>query len=303
MGLVLRKHRLTKIAQPLGRPRVRLAALEREVQERLQAILERQAQALGVEVEELVGRLGPDRLDDLLTLLDWEGAWEEPLRRELARITGQVVAIAGQAEVDRLGLSLAFDLDNPRALQHAREYIPELVREVTDSTREAIRDRMAAGFEEGRTARQIGRQIRDVVGLTSRQAAAVGSLRTTLEERGLPAAQVDRQVERMHQRQIRQRALLISRTETIRAFNTGQQAAWEQSASEGHIDAAAAKRFWISSKPVTQGGRTCEVCDAIAAHNSQGVGLSEPFRLPTGGTIDMPPAHPACRCSVGVRFS
>lgn len=305
MGLVLRRHRVGKIAMPIGGPPPRLATLERALREKLDAILEKQAKALGIEVETFLRRFGVDRLDDLLERIDWETAWEEPLRRDLARITREVIVTAGSAELERMGIQreLSFALDSPRALQHAREYIPALVREVTDSTREAIRDRMARGFEEWKVPRKIAQEVRDVVGLTSRQASAVTSLRETLEARGLPASQVDRQVERMHQRQIRQRSMLIARTETIRAYNTGQQAAWESAATEGLIDAEEARRFWMASTPVSAGGRTCEICDGIARHNAKGVGLNEPFQLPTGGTIDMPPSHPGCRCSVGLRFS
>lgn len=292
-------------ARPIGRPRVSLASLEREVRRHVEAILRERAHALGLELEELIRRLGEDRIEDILDRLPWEGAWEEPLRRELALVTRQVLITAAELELGRIGgarIEIAFDTLNPRAMQHAREYIPELVREVTQETREAIRGAMERGFEEGRTARQIGRDIRGVIGLTERQTATVERFRETLEGRGLPAAEVERRVEREHARQIRRRAELIARTETIRAFNTGQQAAWEQAAGDGYIDAVVARRFWIASRPVSEGGRTCEICDAIARENARGVGLDEPFKLPGGGTIEMPPAHPACRCSVGMRF-
>lgn len=304
MGFVRQSERLAK-AMPTGRPRVRLSALEAEVRRRVEGILAAQAEALGLEAEELVRRLGVERIDDILDRLPWDRAWEEPLRRELAQVTRQVLVVAAQAELGRIGgarIEIAFDTLNPRALEHARDYIPELVREVTQETREAIRGAMARGFSEGRTARQVGRDIRGSIGLTQRQAETVERLRDTLEARGLAPDEVQRRVEREHARQIRRRAELIARTETIRAFNTGQQAAWEQAAGEGYVEVAAARRFWIASRPVTQGGRTCEVCDAIARENRGGVGLNEPFRLPTGGTIMMPPAHPACRCSVGLRF-
>lgn len=302
MGLRRRREWVVK-ATRIAPPRPRLATLEDEVRRRVQAILQRQAEVLGTDAEELVQRLGASRIDAILEELDWDGAWEEPLRRELARVTREVIVTAGDAELHRAGLAreLSFALDNPRMLRHGREYIPELVREITQETREALRDVLAAGYEEGRTARQIGRDIRGTVGLTRRQVASVLRLRASMQRRGVDEERIVAAVQREYQRQIRRRAELIARTETIRAYNTGQQAAWEQAAGDGFIDAAEAKRFWIASP--SSSGRTCDICEAIARENAQGIGLNEPFQLPGGGTIDMPPAHPACRCSVGMRFT
>lgn len=301
MGFV-RRSEVAK-AIPIGPPRPRLAVLEGEVRSKVEAILARQAEVLGLELEAFLERFGPARFDAILEELDWDTAWEGPLRRELARVTREVIVTAGNAELQRAGLhrELSFALDNPRMLQHGREYIPELVREVTQETRGAIRDVLATGYEEGRTARQIGRDIRGTVGLTRRQGAGILRLRAALQERGMAEPEILRSIQRERARQIRRRSELIARTETIRAYNEGQQGAWEQAAGDGYIDAAEARRFWIASPSST--GRTCEVCESIARENSRGVGLSEPFKLPTGGTIEMPPAHPACRCSVGLRFS
>lgn len=294
MGLV-RRSAVRKVALPIGRPPT-LDALEREARAKVQAILEKQAAVLGLEVEALVKRIGPGRLEVLLESIDWERAWEEGLRRELAGLTRDVLVRVATPEMVRLGVDVdaSFRLLNPQAMQHAREYVPDLVREVTRSTQEAIRARIEEGFGNGRTVQQIARDVRGVVGLTQHQMRPV----IALQAQGKDAA-----AEKLQARLIRQRAQMIANTETIRAFNQGMQTAWTTAAGEGLIDTAAARRFWNVAAPKSAGGRSCEICTEISLLNKSGVTLDAPFELPDGTSIMTPPAHPRCRCGVKMRFA
>ncbi|HEY0838993.1 MAG TPA: hypothetical protein VGD74_02285, partial [Vulgatibacter sp.] len=294
MGLV-RRSAVRKVALPIGRPPT-LEVLERETRAKVQAILERQAEVLGLEVETLIRRLGPGRLEVLLESVDWDKAWEADLRRELAGITRDALVRVAAPELSRLGLdpTASFRLLNPRAMEHARDYVPTLVREVTRTTQEAIRARIEGGFEGGRTVQQIARDVRGVVGLTQHQMRPVVALQ---------AAGKDKAAEKLQARLIRQRAQTIANTETIRAFNEGMQTAWTVAAGEGLIDTDAARRFWSVAAPKSAGGRACEICTEIALLNKLGVGLEQPFELPDGTSILTPPAHPRCRCGVKMRFA
>lgn len=291
---LIRRSAVRKVAMPIGRP-PRLQTLEREARKRVEEILAKQAKALGIEIETLVQRLGPGRLEVLLEEIDWEGAWEQPLVDEMRDLLRNQMVRVGTPELHRLGLDpqASFNLLNERALRHAQEYVPELVREVTDSTKDAIRARVAAGFEEGKTTRQIARQIRDVVGLTEHQMGPV----LALQAEGKDAAAT-----KLQERLIRQRAQMIADTETIRAFNEGQQQAWEAGAEEGFITPSEAKRFWVVAASRRVGGRACDICSEIAGMNNEGVGLNEGFTMPDGSTLMSPPAHPRCRCGVRLRF-
>ena len=66
-----------------------------------------------------------------------------------------------------------FARTNQRALEWARARSAQLVTEVNAATREAIREIIGLAFEEGLPPREAARLLRDVIGLHSRDAAAV----------------------------------------------------------------------------------------------------------------------------------
>jgi SPP1 gp7 family putative phage head morphogenesis protein len=88
------------------------------------------------------------------------------------------------------------------------------------------------------------------------------------------------------------RAELIARTETLRASNEGQQEAWLQAVDVGLLTGTE-NREWI----VTPDDRLCLICEPM---DGQTVALDEAFELEDGTKIDVPPAHPRCRCTMGI---
>jgi hypothetical protein len=204
----------------------------------------------------------------------------------------------------RAGLDLRFDLTNPRATEFARTRSSQLVTNITNDVREVIRGIIGDGFAEGRTTRQMAKEIRRVVGLTPRYATAVTNLRDRLEAKGLDADTIDAKAEKYSAKLLRLRAQTIARTETIRASNAGQRELWRQAASgeggssgfdEPLINGITARQIWI----VTADDRLCPICEAIPDMNSDGVPLGGMFETPDG-PVDAPPAHVACRCALAL---
>lgn len=85
-----------------------------------------------------------------------------------------------------------------------------------------------------------------------------------------------------------ERADTIARTETMRASNEGQQEAWNQAVDDGVLTGDE-KRVWIA----TDDELLCPICGDLADTE---VGLDEEF----DDGIDEPPAHPNCRCTMGL---
>lgn len=84
------------------------------------------------------------------------------------------------------------------------------------------------------------------------------------------------------------RALLISRTETMRASNQGQLLSWGQAVEEGLLTGREQKT-WI----VTDDERLCPECEEL---DGETVPLDEDF----SNGEDAPPAHVLCRCNLGL---
>lgn len=87
------------------------------------------------------------------------------------------------------------------------------------------------------------------------------------------------------------RAELIARTETMAASNEGQQEAWSQAVDDGLLTGNE-KQEWIT----TPDDRLCPICAPL---DGEQVGLNEYFDV-DGEQLDGPPAHPNCRCTVGL---
>lgn len=84
------------------------------------------------------------------------------------------------------------------------------------------------------------------------------------------------------------RAEMIASTETMRAANEGQQEAWSQAIDAGLLTGDE-QQEWIASDDEDE----CDDCDAL---DGETVGLDDAFSDGSDG----PPAHPNCRCTVGL---
>lgn len=207
------------------------------------------------------------------------------------------------------GDTFAFDQTNPQAVEWASHNAAVLVKDVTDETRAAIREIITLAFNEGIPPARAARMIRGVVGLTSRGATAVDNLRLRIEEHpgglvragnvpirvpedGMTSARLERTLQGYADRLTRQRALVIARTETLRASNEGQRQLWHQAVQAGLLSGHE-RREWIA----TPDERECPICEEL---DGKTAGLHEDFESASEGGIIGPPAHPNCRCTTGI---
>jgi len=245
---------------------------------------------------------------------------------EVARIlAGVAVELPDDLRRD-LEVLLSFDARLPAAERFAAEEAAALVVQVTESTRRALRADVLRAFEEGIPPRRLARQIRDRVGLTTRQAAAVrrfeaelasadpstirGSTRRRLDaatqdqiralaaEGRVPAARRRALVERYRFALLNRRAENIARTETIDAATAGQDTLWDEAMEREVLDRGRTRRHWV----VTPDDRLdIEICAPIPGLNPDGVKPGEPFETPVG-LVPRPTVHPGCRCALALTF-
>lgn len=234
----------------------------------------------------------------LATLLSsvWQDVGEARIQAELPGIISQIVDESTQAMIpfteEALApvvegeISIAFNSANPHTLAYIDQFVADEVRDVGNVTRQSIRDIVRSGFEESRTIPQMARDIRQFVGLTSKQHGAVLRYRQGLVEAGLKQDRINDLVQRRTARMLRQRTLNIARTESITAANAGQQEVWREARRQGLWNDARMRRFWLT----TPDDRLCSVCLQIPGMNPDGVRLDEPFQTPVGPR-DYPTVH------------
>lgn len=188
--------------------------------------------------------------------------------------------------------TMRFDLTNPAAVRAVDSEVANLVREITEESRGAIRDLVRQSIQGSFDVHQLARQVRGSIGLTSRYALAVDNYQQSLVDGGMPMGRAMTRAQAYADRLLRHRAETIARTEVIRATSAGQQAVWNDAQAEGLLPIDA-KRIWI----VTPDDRLCPICLAM---EGQIVGLQEPFQSADVGPVDYPPAHVSCRCATGI---
>lgn len=182
------------------------------------------------------------------------------------------------------GFGLRFDITNPRAVEFVQGRAAELVTRVTEETRLVLRNLIDRAFNEGIPPAKLARLIEQHIGLLPKHALAIENFRARLLADG--NKQVDTLVERYSKKLLRYRATNIARTEIMTASNRGQDELWRQRAAAGLLDLSTAKRVWIATDP-------CPICAAL---DGVEVGFNETFP----GGYEMPPAHPSCRCTLGL---
>jgi hypothetical protein len=222
---------------------------------------------------------------------------------QLGLIFQDVYQKAGEKSISYLPKTLQtkvnFTMLNPKSLEFIKEHTGKLIVEITEETRQAVKEIINRAFIEGMHPYESARYIRRIVGLTVRQSLAVDNLRKSLTDKGISAKLIKKQTESYAKRLHIYRSQNISRTETITAANRGQQGMWDQTADQGLINRATTKRKWIT----TPDDRLCEWCASL---NGKLVALDEEFTTPMLAnrtyTALTPTLHPSCRCALGLVF-
>jgi len=244
-----------------------------------------------VVVAEMAEALQNGDLASVENMIDWVafGAGFGVIRETFRGIMDEVGKATARGLSEKLKVELRFDLLNPRAVEFINQHTGELITQITEESRQAIRAIIRQAFEEGGHPYQQAKKIIQHIGLTERQSRAVENFRRRQLEAGVSKAEADRRAEAYAKRLLRDRAEKVARTETMLASNEGQREAWRQAADAGLIDPAELEREWI----VTEDDRTCPICLAMDGK-----------RAPIGGTYENgsngPPLHPRCRCTEGL---
>lgn len=179
---------------------------------------------------------------------------------------------------------------NPAAVAWARARGAILIRRLSAEARDGVRAILAEALRGKLTPQQTAARLRKVVGLLPSQVQAVAAYEARLRATGVDGAALFGKVARYAEAQRKVRAVRIARTELISATNHGQQALWDVARKKNRLPATM-KRVWIVTDDDRLDTKICEPLD----------GKTAPMDGPFPGGIDMPPAHPHCRCAIGLK--
>lgn len=244
---------------------------------------------------------------------------------DVAELLARIMAASGTSTASALGnaigASIAFDSRDLNMILAARTITADMVVDVTETTKEALRIITASGAFGGVTTTQQARIMREIVGLPPNWVMAPLNLADELRE-GREAAATSRRLSAVDKQKIRsriragtvdedfvhkmrgrytksllnRRALNIAGTESRRAAHTGQRISWGQARDDGLLAPNTRKQA-----VVTPDDRLRETHARVPRMNPGGVALDEPYDTPWGKR-DGPPWEPNCRCGEALFF-
>lgn len=176
------------------------------------------------------------------------------------------------------------------AIEFAQARGGHLAAAVTASVKRSIEIAIVDGIETGSGIAAITRDIKAVVGLSDRDARALVAARTKMRAAGVAEGAIQKEISRRSRKMLRRRAETIARTEMISARNVGTLNAWRQEQANGTLSQQA-RKIWIDADG-------CPECEDLASQDP--IPVSAMFEGDFGGPYQSPPAHPSCRCSMGI---
>ena len=214
-------------------------------------------------------------------------------------------AEAGQRQVQEVAggdkrIDVSFDMRNAKVSAFIDNYTMNLIREISDSTREAIRSVVVEGEKVGASTQAMSRSIRDVIGLTASQGAAVESYRQSLTDldpevldralrdqrsdgriqRAIDAGEplapedVDRLTAGYAKRWLAYRAESIARTEGLRSATYGSFASMAAMLDEPDMQGMTVSKKWVTTVDKATRQEHKEMSGVTV------IGLDTPFELP-----------------------
>lgn len=118
-----------------------------------------------------------------------------------------------------LNVKGTWDIYNVKSVLAVDEYCSNLVTQITKETKLAINNHIAAGIKEGKSMYEIGKELRQVVGLNSIQEQSVRNFKQYLLKK-YPVAtktEIKNKVDAYAKQKLIERTNMIARTETAKA--------------------------------------------------------------------------------------
>lgn len=178
-----------------------------------------------------------------------------------------------------------------------RDHTAKLVTRINDQQQQALKDVIAYGKLQKMGADELSKYLRPLVGLNSPQAMANAKYYQTMkaklaeEHPRMKPENIEKKARHMAQmygeKQHRQRAQMIARTELAQVYNQGAYDAVEQAQADGYLGET--MKRWVTAR----GPRVCPSCAALEGKT---IPMNEAFDAGKFGKSDGPILHPRCQC-------
>lgn len=144
---------------------------------------------------------------------------------------------------------VGFDILNPRVVDAIRQLDSRVINTLKEEVRDTVRAFIENGLREGKNPREIGRQLREIIGLSPKQAENLVKYEEklrALKRKPLTEPQIEKRVAAYRRRAISANAETNARTATLDSMKLGQKLSFEDAIAKGIIDPATLYKVWIS---------------------------------------------------------
>jgi len=230
----------------------------------------------GVMLKQIRGDLGGGyfKKDVASDFTDW-GKITEAGERIIKPAAMAVFVTGGEVANKIMSVPGGFDALTIDSVKKVNKICAKLVREVSQETKEGIREFIKQGLKAGHHPSKIARNLRPLVGLTKTQTESIINYKVMLEEKHpeMSAKMRDYKTKQYASKTQTRRLNTIARTETARAQNAGYAQSMKEMGVE-HLEFSA----------------TVGACDICAGMNGN------KYDVDKAG--DIIPVHPNCRCAM-----
>lgn len=200
----------------------------------------------------------------------------------------------------------------PWTIDAIRKLDTKVIQTLKADVRETVRAYVENGLRDGVAPREVGRQLRSVIGLAPSQEQAVANFRqslidgkagkslgyklrdrrfdATIRKGGPSPEQIEKMAEAYRKRFIAHNATTNAREATVGAMREGQHLAWKDAIDRGIVDGSRLKKMWIAVAGPAGDGRNRP--EHLVLHGET-VGWDDPYSnseiIPGSSTF-------GCRC-------
>ena len=230
---------------------------------------------------------------------DWQQDYSRMVAEKLKPTWEAAMKAGALNQMAHKGLDTGFKFrkDHWAVRDWLRDRTAAMVTNCTDEQRKAIRNIIADGIQNKMSTRELEKFIRPCIGLTKPQAAAnlryYNNIKRDLREKHprMTEASIEKKASeasmKYADRQLRERAYTIARTERAMAYEYGRFQ---------HTKALIAEGLLPTQKKVWSAARNENTCSRCMFLHGQAVFMEEDFTEADGSKIFLPPLHPRCRC-------
>jgi hypothetical protein len=191
--------------------------------------------------------------------------------------------------------NLLTDLRNPSYKKFISDRFSQYLQDLNTDSQQAIQRIIQRSFTHGMRPKDAAREIITHLGLNDRQSIALMNFQMKLEMNQESPAKIKDLTDKYSDRLLKQRSVMIARTEIANANNQGQLSVWAQAQNEGLMDPETTLKQWKTDR------NPCEkICEKM---RDTKVKLHEKWVLPNGRLAEVPnDSHPNCYCYMVLIF-